>query len=129
MLGVKRFATAAAVMLILGALPRTATAQQGTQEPQQAAVTAGPQRIDMIVLGLSCPFCAYGLEKKLKKVEGLIDIAIDFKTGKVRMEVRDGSKVSDERLKELVKDAGFEVKEISRSPLPKPEGVEEGKGR
>ncbi|MBI4513902.1 MAG: heavy-metal-associated domain-containing protein [Gemmatimonadetes bacterium] len=122
----KRFATAAAVMLVLGGLPRTATVTQGTQEPQQAAVTAGPQRIDMVVLGLSCPFCAYGLEKKLKKVEGLTDISIDFKTGKVRMAVRDGSKVSDERLKKLVKDAGFEVEEISRSPLPESGATEEG---
>lgn len=124
----KTLVIVASAMLVLAGLPTAARAQQERQEPQQTVVTAGPQRIDMVVLGLSCPFCAYGLEKKLKKVEGLTDISIDFKTGKVRMEVRDGSRVSDEQLNKLVKDAGFEVKEISRSPLSESGEPEERKG-
>ncbi len=92
------------------------------QEPAQsgaAVTTAGPQRIELTVYGLSCPFCAYGLEKKLKKVEGLDSLHIDFKAGQVTMNVRDGSKASDEQIEQLVKDAGFSIgSEIKRSPLP-----------
>lgn len=117
--------------LALGAaaLPGAVLAREPEGARPQAAVTAGPQRIDMTVLGLSCPFCAYGLEKKLKKVEGLTQIDIDFRTGKVKMEVKDGSKVTDERLKQLVKDAGFEVQEISRSPVAEPGETGEGNAR
>lgn len=103
---------------------------QEKAEPVQAAETAGPQRIDMIVVGLSCPFCAYGLEKKLKKVDGVTNIDIDFKTGNVQLEVNDGSEVSDDQIRKLVKDAGFEVRgEIQRSPLAAESAEAEQRGR
>ncbi len=101
-----------AVIVGVAAPAKVAWAQQEQTSQVQAA---GPQRIDMIVTGLSCPFCAYGLEKKLRKIEGLDSIGIDFKTGKVLMLVQDGSKATDERITQLVKDAGFEVAEIKRS--------------
>lgn len=102
---------AAALGLLLG-VPTSAPAQQETNE----VLAQGPQRIEMVVHGLSCPFCAYGLEKKLKKVEDLDSLSIDFKTGKVLMLVQDGSKATDERIEQLVKDAGFEVATIERMP-------------
>lgn len=103
-------------VVIVGALALALAAMPAAGQGQQATAVAGPQRIEMVVHGLSCPFCAYGLEKKLRKLEGLDSVSIDFKTGKVLLLVRDGSKATDERLKQLVKDAGFEVVEIKRSP-------------
>lgn len=98
------------------ALPVVASAQQESR-PAQQALAAGRQRIDIVVHGLSCPFCAYGLEKKLKKIEGLDSLSVDFKTGNVSLVVQDGSKASDERLEQLVKDAGFEVVKIERTSV------------
>ncbi|MGQ0702885.1 MAG: hypothetical protein ACT4PM_07100, partial [Gemmatimonadales bacterium] len=46
-------------------------AQQRESGQQPAVTAAQPQRIQMVVHGMSCPFCAYGLEKKLWKLEGL----------------------------------------------------------
>lgn len=104
----------AAAILGTAALPEVGWTQQDRSQAQQAAAS-GPQQIEMIVHGLSCPFCAYGLEKKLRKIEGLDSVSVEFKTGKVLLLLQDGSKATDDRLKELVKDAGFELVKIERS--------------
>lgn len=103
----------AAAILGTAALPEVGWTQQDRSQAQ--AVASGPQQIEMTVHGLSCPFCAYGLEKKLRKLEGLDSLSVEFKTGKVFLLLQDGSKATDERLKQLVKDAGFEVVKIARS--------------
>ena len=102
--------------LAVGAMaaPDAARAQQ-----PQAAASAGAQRITFTVVGLSCPFCAYGIEKKLRHdVAGLDSLGLDFKTGTVTLEVRDGTQATDEHLREVVRKAGFSVKgDINRLPL------------
>lgn len=123
------YALVAALVLALIGLPAGLAAQeQKPRGPEAAAVVAGPQRIEMIVHGLSCPFCAYGLEKKLRTLDGVDSLSIDFKTGKVVLLVRDGSKAGDRRLQELVEDAGFEVAGIDRAPR-KRERFESGADR
>ncbi len=53
----------------------------------QAAAAQAPQELGMLevtvqVDGLSCPFCAYGLEKKLRKVENVARIEIRVNEGR-----------------------------------------------
>ncbi|MFQ5798685.1 MAG: heavy-metal-associated domain-containing protein, partial [Bacteroidota bacterium] len=64
--------------------------------------------------GLSCPFCALGLEKNLKKIEGVTSVTIKLKEGITTLEVKDGGDLSDEEIKQRVKDAGFTPREIKR---------------
>ncbi len=108
-----------ALVLLLGIAmaPRPGWAQDRGRDASPAAVAAGPQRITVTVNGLSCPFCAYGLEKRFKKLPGLDSLHIEFQTGGVALFVRDGSKVSDERIHELVKQGGFEATAIERTSL------------
>lgn len=40
------------------------------------ALAAGPQYA-LEVKGLACPFCAYGIEKRLNKMEGVEEVEID----------------------------------------------------
>ncbi len=121
---------ALAAIVSLTILPATVRAQQEPSDSPQGTPAAGPQKIEMTVLGLSCPFCAYGLEKKLRKLEGVTALDIDFKSGRVEIALEDGSKASDERIRKLVKQAGFEIEgEIRRSPLTEraePEGQGDG---
>ena len=63
--------------------------------------------------GLSCPFCAYGLEKNLKKVKGVSEVEVDMKTGKAFVTIISEAKVTHAQLKEAVKRAGFSAKEIT----------------
>ena len=61
----------------------------------------------LVVAGLSCPFCVYGVEKKLKNLEGVVDIKSELETGKFFVQVEDGVSLSKETIRELVASAGF----------------------
>ncbi len=63
--------------------------------------------------GLSCPFCAYGLEKKLKGLEGAEKIHMDIEKGIARIWVAEGKKIEEKDLKQAVEDAGFSAREIT----------------
>jgi mercuric ion binding protein len=86
------------VALVVSAYPLTALAE----------VTVVIVRVD----GLSCPFCAYGLEKKIKKMEGVEKMEIDLEGGKVEIRFGDREDVQVEEIEEAVKDAGFTPKSI-----------------
>jgi mercuric ion binding protein len=108
---------ACATFVLLGALPAATVGDPLRAAPRSAAVQSGPQRIELVVTGLTCPFCAYGIEKRLRRLEGLDSLAIDFRTGRIILHVRDGSVASDDRLRQLVRDAGFALRQITRAPL------------
>jgi len=72
------------------------------------------QKAMIQVDGLSCPFCAYGLEKNLKKVDGIESVEIDMKTGKATLTIKSDMQVDDEALRQAVKKAGFTARRISR---------------
>ncbi len=74
--------------------------------------------IKLEVDGLSCPFCAYGLEKKLKKLPGATDIYISIKEGFTTLKVQRENKPSDEELSKVVREAGFTPRSILFSEKP-----------
>ncbi len=80
-------------------------------------VAAGTQ-YDLRVDGLACPFCAYGIEKKLKKTRGVTSVEIDLERGVVVVKAGEGAKLNEARLKQLVKDAGFTLRSMTEKPLP-----------
>ena len=61
----------------------------------------------MKVDGLSCPFCAYSLEKQLKKVDGTGNVAIEVNDGIATLKAGEGQSIGVEQLEEAVKKAGF----------------------
>ncbi len=61
------------------------------------------------VHGLACPFCVYGLERSIGKIEGVDSVAVSLKTGLIRIAVRDGVALDEALVRETVKDAGFTV--------------------
>ncbi|HEO64315.1 MAG TPA: heavy-metal-associated domain-containing protein [Spirochaetes bacterium] len=68
--------------------------------------------VTMVIKGMSCPFCAFGLEKKLKKVEGVKSIKITLKTGKTVLSAEDGKSINVSQIPKAVKDAGFTIDSI-----------------
>ncbi len=71
----------------------------------------------MEVDGLSCPFCTYGLEKKLKKIDGAKEVFIDLQAGEATFIVTKDKQPSKEKLEKIVKDAGFVPGKISFSEI------------
>jgi len=75
---------------------------------------ATSQKATIEVDGLSCPFCAYGLEKNLKKVKAIESVNIDMKTGKATVIIKSDRQVDDQVLRQAVKKAGFTARDIFR---------------
>lgn len=60
--------------------------------------------------GLACPFCAYGVEKKLKAVEGVKRLEISINKGEIIVTLEDGAAFDEEEARQLVADAGFALR-------------------
>lgn len=73
---------------------------------------AQSNEVKVRVDGLSCPFCAYGLEKKLNDLDGVESINIDFEEGLVVIQVTDSENISEEEIRVKIEEAGFTPKEI-----------------
>lgn len=71
-----------------------------------AALAAGPT-YQLKVDGLACPFCAYGIEKQLNRIEGVTGLETDIKAGAVMVTLQDGYVLSESRARQAVDQAGF----------------------
>jgi mercuric ion binding protein len=68
--------------------------------------------VTVSVDGLSCPFCAYGLEKKMKKMDGVTGLVIDIEAGHVEITFKDKDSVSMGKIRDAVREAGFTPRKI-----------------
>ncbi len=71
------------------------------------AAFAAPTLYQLRVDGLACPFCAYGIEKELKRTEGVEGIDIDINAGIVTVTMADGAVMTEAQASQIVEDAGF----------------------
>ena len=79
----------------------------------QAAQELGMLEVSVQVDGLSCPFCAYGLEKKLRKVENVASIEIRVDEGRAVVTPESGTSLELDALEQAVRDGGFTPRELS----------------
>jgi len=56
--------------------------------------------------GLACPYCAYGIEKKLNAIEGVKFMNMNLDEGIVTVKTQNVT-LGDEQLKQLFNDSGF----------------------
>jgi len=92
-----------AVLLLMFGLNHQAVAQQ--QEIKNPDIRVG-------VDGLACPFCAYGIEKKLKKIDAIDKLYVNLEDGTVDLALKSEMTLSEGKIKKAVKEAGFEVRSI-----------------
>ncbi|MFW5432536.1 MAG: heavy-metal-associated domain-containing protein [Methylophilaceae bacterium] len=76
---------------------------------------AATQTIKASVNGMVCAFCAQGIEKKMRKLSQTQDVYVNLKKRMVAVELKDGETLSDDAVKEIVQDAGYDVESIERS--------------
>ena len=82
-----------------------------------AAAFADGTRYELRVDGLACPFCAYGIEKKLNAIDGVDEVVIDLNSGLVTVDVTEGAVLNDSQMTELFNDAGFTYRNMTKTPL------------
>lgn len=84
--------------------------------------------IKIEVKGLACPYCAFGMEKELKKISGVEKVEIELKEGLAFISTPISQKPEKQKLAQVITDSGFTPGNIEYSPTPfirKKEGKKE----
>jgi len=76
------------------------------------AAQAAVQTIKAEVNGMVCAFCAQGIEKKMRSLSQTKDVYVNLKQKLVAVELKEGQTLSHDTVKDLVKDAGYDVTKI-----------------
>ena len=82
------------------------------------AAFAATQTIKANVNGMVCAFCAQGIEKKMRALTQTKDVYVNLKQRIVAVELKEGQTLSNETVKDLIKDAGYDVTSIEMSTHP-----------
>ncbi|ACV26738.1 MULTISPECIES: heavy-metal-associated domain-containing protein [Kangiella] len=82
-----------------------------------ASAFSASKHYQIRVDGLACPYCAYGIEKKLMKIDGVTHVDIDLKKGLVIVVGNETLVLKDSQLKTLFNDAGFTFRKIEKVEL------------
>ncbi len=70
-------------------------------------------RADLRVNGMACPFCAFGIEKKLRAVEGVEQVDVLLDEGEVRLTLASDNSCTVDAFEDAVGRAGFEIAGLS----------------
>ncbi len=78
-------------------------------------VLATPQEVlEIDVAGMTCAFCAYGVEKNLGKLPGVEKAQVSLEAKKARVVMKAGETPDETTIREIIRDAGFTPRESSR---------------
>ena len=81
-------------------------------------VTFAAQTIKANVNGMVCAFCAQGIEKKMRALTQTQDVYVNLKQRIVAVELKEGQTLSNDKVKAIIKDAGYDVTSIEMSEHP-----------
>jgi len=71
--------------------------------------------------GLSCPFCAYGIEKQLSAIDGVGNVTVNISKGLVNVTMQQDIILNKEQARQAVTDAGFTLRSFKQSSENKPD--------
>ena len=80
--------------------------------PMQAQDTVQNPDAEVYVDGLACPFCAYGLEKKLKTLDAIRAMEVQIEEGRVLLAFKEGKTLTEDEIQQAVEKAGFTARKI-----------------
>jgi len=65
--------------------------------------------------GLACPYCAYGIEKKMNEMDGVKFLDMDLDKGIVTAKTKDGITLQEQTMTQLFQDAGFTFRNMTKT--------------
>lgn len=90
-------------------LPRTCLVV-GLMLFSPVAVLAQSHVYKLYVDGLACPFCTYGVEKKVTGLNGVRKVEIDIDAGLVAVTMADGVTLNEAAARQAIDQAGFSLR-------------------
>lgn len=103
-----------ALLLSVAVLPSSLLAQES--QAMDAEVTSPDATVH--VDGMACPFCAYGIEKKLKTLDAVQKMEVQLEKGHVLLSFKDGQSATKNEIQQAVKNAGFTARKIEFADEP-----------
>lgn len=76
----------------------------------QSAGSAQP--VDIQVSGMTCPFCVYGVKKKLEQLPGVARAQVSLDKKMARITPQSGQTLDMDRIREAITEAGFSPGQI-----------------
>ena len=115
----RNLAAGVAVLGVAFGFPGAMQGQQRPEEPTTQEVLAPSEvlagaSVRLKVDGMVCPFCAYGLEKRLEEIASVDAVLIRISDGLVQIRTKEDQELTDEALTDAVKKSGFSLREIER---------------
>jgi|GEM_PF-4012203 len=80
------------------------------------ALSAGGEPIVAKVLGAVCDFCATAMNKMFGRYDDVAAVYVDLDAKTLNLVLAPGATMDDDRIRKLVKKAGYKVDSIARSP-------------
>jgi copper chaperone CopZ len=74
------------------------------------------EEIRVTVNGMVCSFCAQGIKKTFGKLPEVASVSPDLENKVVVIVSKEAQHLPDEKIKELIRDAGYDVTAIERKP-------------
>ena len=115
----RNLAVGVAALGVAFGFPGAMQGQQRSQEPATQEVLAPSEvltgaSVRLKVNGMVCPFCAYGLEKRLQEIVSVDAVLIRISDGLVQIRTKEDQELTDEALRKAVKRSGFSLTGIQR---------------
>lgn len=115
-------------LVVAGLLLDTSPALAAQAAPPAATTTASgathandaPHRYAVVVEGLACPFCAYGIEKQIQSISGVDLVQTDIATETVTVTMKPGVVLAKAVAARAIKRAGFTMHGFRELPTGQP---------
>lgn len=111
----------AALFVVLFAVGAFALPVQAQDSPASSQEEIQSPDATIYVDGLACPFCAYGLEKKLDDLDAIEAMEVQVEESRILVAFREGERATEDELHQAVEDAGFSARKIE-FPNEEPSG-------
>ncbi|CAN5616784.1 hypothetical protein BH23ACI1_BH23ACI1_32870 [soil metagenome] len=86
----------------------------GAARPAAQAPANGERQAVVTVKGMQCPFCAYGIQKQLKKLKGVTNVEVELAKNQAIVTIAPDAEVTDADIQQAVRKAGFTPSKIER---------------
>jgi mercuric ion binding protein len=78
------------------------------------AIPSFAKDVQVSVNGMVCSFCAQGIKKHFSEDPAVDSVKVSLEKKLVTLSLKDGKDLSDEKITQTLKDAGYSVQKITR---------------
>ena len=110
------------LMLLFAGTPTTADpatdsshSPPSTSQPDSPTPQV-PADIVITVDGMVCSFCVQGVERTMRRIEGVSEVALSLEAKTISLWMKPGGTVEDAFLRGQIKASGFDARDIVREP-------------